>query len=120
MFVYYLAVPSKVMAMEAERQRLIEEYAEANDFSKSTELEYSPLVGEVETQRTESSKTFRRADGAYETVLYPYPVHYEKNNEWVDIDNSLVPVEDENGNIVAYKNNSSTLPRDDYMDALDR
>ncbi|MDO4564628.1 MAG: InlB B-repeat-containing protein, partial [Clostridia bacterium] len=106
-FVYYLAVPAKVMALEAEQERIVEEYTDINDFSKTSELVYSPLVGEVEKERTANSKTFRRADGAYETVLYPYPVHYEKNNEWVDIDNSLVPVTDEKGNVVGYRNNSS-------------
>ena len=53
-------------------------------------LGYSPLTGEIESERGEYSKDFRRADGAVERVIYSDPVHFEQNGEWQTIDNTLV------------------------------
>lgn len=52
-------------------------------------LGYSPLTGEIESERGEYSKDFRRADGAVERVIYSDPVHFEQNGEWQTIDNTL-------------------------------
>ena len=69
----------------------------------SEELAYSPLVGELTESRSQNTKTFLREDGANEVVLYSYAVHYEEDGQWMDIDNSLYPVELEDGSI-AYTN----------------
>ena len=66
-------------------------------------LGYSPLTGEIESERGEYSKDFRRADGAVERVIYSDPVHFEQNGEWQTIDNTLVAETDADG-ILRYKN----------------
>ena len=49
----------------------------------------SPLLYEDVSGREENIKRFVREDRAVEAVIYPYPVHYEENGEWKDIDNRL-------------------------------
>ena len=66
-------------------------------------LGYSPLTGEIESERGEYSKDFRREDGAVERVIYSDPVHFEQNGEWQTIDNTLVAETDADG-ILRYKN----------------
>ena len=53
-------------------------------------LPYSPLLYEDVSGREENIKRFVREDRAVEAVVYPYPVHYQENGEWKDIDNRLV------------------------------
>lgn len=103
-FVYYVATPSKAYADTVALMKSIRAYADGNSFSQDTTLAYSPLVGEDATLRSESGKAFRRADGATEAVLYPFPVHYEADGEWQAIDNTLIPVTDETGKTVSYRN----------------
>lgn len=66
-------------------------------------LGYSPLTGEIESERGEYSKDFRRADGAVERVIYSDPVHFEQNGEWQTIDNTLVAETGADG-LLRYKN----------------
>jgi len=66
-------------------------------------LGYSPLTGEIESERGEYSKDFRREDGAVERVIYSDPVHFEQNGEWQTIDNTLVAETGADG-ILRYKN----------------
>ena len=47
------------------------------------------VTGEVEDRRSEYEKHFSLSDGTYTAVVYPYPVHYEKNGAWQEIDNTL-------------------------------
>ena len=106
-FVYYLATPAKALADKVISDKVaeqIEVYADANQFLTDTSLEYSPLLGEIDSLRSESVKHFRRADGAIEAVTYPFPVHFEKNGEWHDINNTLSAVKDSEGNVVGYEN----------------
>ena len=49
----------------------------------------APIVGEDVTRRSEDAKHFRRSDGSYTMVQYSTPVHYEKDGELLDIDNTL-------------------------------
>ena len=46
-------------------------------------------IDEVETLRTENTKTFIKDNGMYETSYYGEKIHYYKNNEWIEIDNTL-------------------------------
>ncbi|MCL2672132.1 MAG: DNRLRE domain-containing protein, partial [Clostridiales bacterium] len=92
LFVYYIATPVYVMAEESQNAQIIQGYSEANDFSLSPELEYSPLVGELTDERGESRKTFRRIDGLMEAVLYSNPVHFRRDGQWETIDNTLEAV----------------------------
>ncbi|MGL5151160.1 MAG: DUF6531 domain-containing protein, partial [Clostridium sp.] len=47
------------------------------------------VVGEDEKKREENIKHFKKSDGSYEAVVYEEPVHYLKDNQWMDIDNTL-------------------------------
>ena len=97
LFVTYFATPAKVIADEIETERNLQIYAENTLFGKETQVDHSRLVGELVDQRSESEKQFRRADGLTEAVVYPYPVHYQENGEWKDIDNTLIPLDGEVG-----------------------
>ena len=91
---FCLNMPLRVLAEEMKEDRDIEEYADKTGFSPDTEVAYSSLVSEIETLRGESEKRFLREDGAYEAVVYPYPVHKEGNGTWKDIDNTLTYTEE--------------------------
>jgi len=56
------------------------------DFDIST----MDIESEVVSRRTSDSKTFKRVDGTYVLAMYDGPVHYYENDEWKDIDNSLL------------------------------
>lgn len=62
--------------------------ASANN--ESTDEVASKIVREVVELREESVKHFLCEDGSYIAVSYAEPVHYEKNGEWLEIDNTLV------------------------------
>lgn len=57
---------------------------------ESTDEAASKIVREVVELREESVKHFLCEDGSYIAVSYAEPVHYEKNGEWLEIDNTLV------------------------------
>jgi len=54
-----------------------------------TEGEQSEIVCEVPEKRDEFSKTYKRADGSFTSVISKTPVHKLEKGEWEDIDNSL-------------------------------
>ncbi len=47
------------------------------------------LLDEVDSLRTESTKTFQRADGSFVVAMYGDVIHYQKDGKWTDIDNTL-------------------------------
>ena len=82
--------PTGIVALESE-QTLV---SYSNNDSSSFEMyETEMAMGEVvedKSLREENVKHFRLADGSYEAVIYPQPVHRkDENGEWQDIDNSL-------------------------------
>lgn len=72
------------------------------------------IVGEVETLRDEYTKHFRREDGSFVAALYNEPVHYLENNEWKEIDNSIVLNESKtrisNNNAAKYTVDQTSTP----------
>lgn len=60
-----------------------------------------PIDFEDISLRTETSKTFRKIDGTYETVIYDEVVHYLENGQFKEIDNGLI----DNGNNIENKSN---------------
>lgn len=70
---------------------------------------------EILERRTEYTKDFQLNNGLYMTVVYPDAVHYETENGWTEIDNTLVV---RNG---AYKNTAGqwevSLPQQMTADA---
>ena len=47
------------------------------------------VSGEISELRGEYEKHFSLSDGTYSAVVYPYPVHYDSNGTWQEIDNTL-------------------------------
>ena len=54
-----------------------------------SECENAEIVCEIEEKREEYSKTYKRADGSYTTVISQTPIHTLKDGEWKEIDNTL-------------------------------
>ena len=72
------------------------EYAENKAYQENlltetieAEKEQAEIVCEVPEKRDEFSKTYKRADGSFTTVLSKSPLHKLQEGEWKDIDNSL-------------------------------
>ena len=51
--------------------------------------EQPDVSGEIPELRGEYEKHFSLSDGTYSAVVYPYPVHYDNNGTWQEIDNTL-------------------------------
>ena len=65
-----------------------------NYLSDDTSLDEIENVYEVVELRTTNSKTFKKANDAYETILYGYDVHYEVDGVYKEIDNSFAENKD--------------------------
>lgn len=57
------------------------------------DLSSAPNILEVEDLRTENSKTFLKQTGIYETEYYQEAIHYYKDGEYLDIDNTLTLID---------------------------
>lgn len=49
----------------------------------------SPILSEVMKKRNAYSKSFRTKDGGMIATVYRDPVHFKKNGNWVEYDNTL-------------------------------
>lgn len=67
----------------------------------------SVVLGEAEGLRGQFEKHFANDDGTMTAIVYPTAVHYEKDGEWVDYDNTLVSTA-RDGQVV-YQNSSNPL-----------
>ena len=81
-------------AVYSEDENAGEQASDENEISPSTEV-----IGEVVEKREENVKHFMLSDSEYCAVSYPQSVHYkpDPDGEWVDIDNTLTQMTDENG-----------------------
>ncbi len=63
------------------------------DYPTTTDEDFDPSLieidSEVVSERTENSKTFKKTDGTYEISVYDNVIHYQENDEFKDINNSL-------------------------------
>ena len=64
-----------------------------------TEGEQSEIVCEVPEKRDEFSKTYKRADGSYTSVVSKTPIHKLENGEWEEINNTLETKNDTISNV---------------------
>lgn len=90
LFSYSLADTAYALSNEVGYRGYINSVADELTADPSETLPDSPLMYEDESGREENIKRFVREDRAIEAVIYPYPVHYDKEGEWADIDNRLV------------------------------
>ena len=71
-------------------------------------FEQAPGEEAVE-KRSESVKHFRLGAGRYQAVVFPEPVHYQKDGDgWTDIDNNLEDATDDSGRAVL-RNRANSL-----------
>ena len=68
------------------------------------------VIGEVLERREENQKEFLLANGVRQVVIYPAAVHYQKDGQWKDIDNRLLPATTRDGETV-YQNVAGTNRR---------
>lgn len=71
--------------------------ADEDDAQEVSEEETPEISGEETSLRDAGVKHFRLSDGRFMAAIYPEPVHYEKDGEWVEIDNTLKEVKKEDG-----------------------
>ncbi|MBE6920297.1 MAG: DNRLRE domain-containing protein [Ruminococcaceae bacterium] len=64
------------------------------------------IIGESVDKRTEFSKEFKLSNGMSMIVVYPEAVHFEKDNAWEEIDNTLVT--DSSRGIGTYRNKNNS------------
>ena len=82
------------------------EYADNKAYQESllteaveAEGEQSEIVCEVPEKRDEYSKTYKRADGSFTSVISKTPIHKFENGEWEEINNTLETNDDAINNI---------------------
>ncbi len=78
-----------VFSEEFTPENVISEISSDNSYGKSPED--LDIIGEDTSKRSGTEKHFKLEDGSYLLAQYKDAVHYkDDNNEWVEIDNSLV------------------------------
>ena len=80
----------------------LEPYATADEFGEivADVKEEAVIVAEDISRRDQYQKEFKLEDNTRLLVVYPEAVHYEKNGEWEDIDNTLIASQSMNGKSV--------------------
>ena len=61
----------------------------SGDVVSESSSEKAHVVEEVKEQRTEFTKQFKLSNGLHLAAVYAEPVHYEKDGQWQEIDNTL-------------------------------
>jgi len=61
---------------------------------KKTDSNSSAILKEIPELRNANSKVFLNEEGFYVAEVYLEPIHYKKNKQWIDIDNTLVSSKD--------------------------
>lgn len=84
-----------------QNDKCIVENVKDNSSNEKTEI-----VGEILEKRTLNEKHFLQEDGNIIATIYPSDIHYEKNGELVDIDNTFEESTEDEG---LYKNKSNSF-----------
>ena len=87
-------LPVQALALETDS---VSSNSIATEDSVSTDPPF--IVEEIVERRTEYIKEFRLSNGLQLATVYGYPVHYEENGEWKEIDNTLKLSNTRSGNV---------------------
>ncbi len=68
------------------------------------------ILDEITELRKKDVKYFRQSDGSILAAQYGYPVHYEKNGEWLEIDNSLAATTEKETGASKFKTKNTDKP----------
>jgi len=79
---------------------------ETNDPDSGEAPTQPRIVEEITENRTEFTKEFKMSNGLHMATVYANAVHFEKDGQWEEIDNTLQPAETAEGN--AYTNTSAS------------
>ncbi len=82
---------------------IVEQYKTQDENSESNNLY------EIEEERDEFTKVFQNADGSKTAVVSATPIHYETDNGWEDIDNTLIEEITDSGKVYKNKKNDFTV-----------
>ena len=64
---------------------------------------------EIEEERDKFTKVFQNSDGTKTAIVSATPIHYETNDGWKDIDNTLIEETNDTGNVYKNKKNDFTV-----------
>ena len=86
------SVATPVVAADIQEKEATQENLQniVSEISENNNQKYTEIVSE----RDRFTKVFSDETGALTAVVSTSPIHYEKNKEWVDIDNTLVSSKD--------------------------
>ena len=76
-----------IMVSEKEMEETMKKELEGKALKKAEDRK---LIREDQEGRSRYTRVFETKGGEKAAVLYPEPVHMEKDGEWVSIDNTLV------------------------------
>ncbi|MDO4397212.1 MAG: RHS repeat-associated core domain-containing protein [Oscillospiraceae bacterium] len=79
-------LPLSTFAAEVDSGLALEE--SIKDAAAKSE-ERAEIIAEVKSRRDEFTKVFRKNDGTYTAIISSSPIHYKKDGQWEDIDNTL-------------------------------
>ena len=96
--VFPMNVFAEEITSEEYSEEYTDEYADETIVDNTETLEDVYIISEDTSKRDETTKHFFMSDGSYNAISYSLPVHYREDGteEWAEIDNTLVEVEDEN------------------------
>lgn len=94
-----------------------DKFSQIPDYDTTSDIDFNSkeilVDSEVESERTANSKTFKKSDGTFETVIYNKNVHFNNNGVYENIDNRLVL--DSKSNNYTNKNNLYKIQFPDYL-----
>ncbi len=98
---------------EAYEEQLLTEVVES-------EGEKAEIIGEVTEKRDEYSKTYKRADGSYTSIVSGVPLHKYEDGQWNEIVDTFEVQEGEivNSGASAYSLRSPSIELPDYDDTI--
>lgn len=108
-------IAASVLPMQAFAVDSISEAPPAveTEIEEKAETQETQVLSEDTSRREENVKHFRLSDGTIQAAQYGMPVHFQKDGQWVDYDNTLTEVdaeEEENrGKIIKNKDLVNTL-----------
>ena len=86
-------LPLQAIAVSDVPVLAVDDSGQPVEIANDGRAERASIVGEDPDRREETQKHFRLSDGSYLAVEYGTPVHYYEDEEWADIDNTLVASE---------------------------
>lgn len=105
-------IPSTVIWGAAKDIESAKRMAEAKPITE-TQPEPAEIMQDTEKKQNAHTKTFTRKDGTMVDIISSEPVHYYKDGEWKDIDNTLVNRTVDGKEVLQNKSNdfTATLPQ---------